>query len=1147
MKKSYLRFILYTIIIYLAGGTFNSAVAASPPSWGNGMHFCGVIDDQFDKRDSDQFPNRNYARQFTANLNVGEPRTVRLIYFLPNDRPYREDVVQRMKEEILNIQTFYAESIKAHGYDMTFKIETDEQAEPVVHRVDGQHPNSHYIGGKEYKMTDEVQQKFDVTQNIYFIVLDNHTDSVGLVGFGGVGGGGGRQGKSGGFGWVRDNFNWTTGAHELGHAFGLQHDFRSGGYIMSYGAGRNRAPIDGPDQDSLSVCNADFLAAHPYFNSDIPPESGQPPTIELTSPYTYPTGSESVDIQLKITDSEGIHQVILFVRTTGPNFLTPVGFPEVKICRKLAGEKVAVIDLEYDGDVPSSLFTNLARYTTHDIFIAAIDIGGDVRYSSFTLSEDLPDQPPPIPKTLVKISGDNQQGTSGTILPNPLIVEVRDLSANPLPNIVVKFTVITGSETLGKRFATENVMTNAHGQAELIHTLSTSPGDNIVEVAVSGGEPVTFHAIGIGTSTVSQMDDNYQTWGAHAGITILGKGGIGEMEDAVAFSPDGQYLAVSSKIGIWLYDATTYQEIGLLFNTDKVSALAFSHDGTLLSGIASNIVSAGDNGSAKSQRIHLWDVERKKKVDTFGKGNRALEFSPNGRIIASGYFTSVYLWNVETQQEIVRFSHEDFVNSISFSPNGNLLASGSRDNIIKLWNVTTGQNIATFTHKSSVYSVEFSPDGKTLASASYDSTIKLWDIATGTESITIQRRYPVTDVTFSPDGKTLAWTSDGIILWEVATLTRIVSFEGGGSSIAFSPDGKSLVSVSDYGSSVKIWDIETGNTIELEHTRHKYSERTINAPADFFLPLKEGSHLIHIPLKVTTVNGIPQTIETIGDLYDALGGSQNVRSLATRNSSNFWQYDIYSGASDAGTLADKKLTDDMGIMAHMSSPITLVLQGDALGTNGRSSITLHGLNIEDSNVIYPPPPNLIGIPLKDPRIQKVSDLFSLDGIRDNVTSITIEDNGTYKDITGVDDPDDILITGGQAFTLYARKSAIITICGEKWTNERPTFAAPSIVSAINHVETSLLPNYPNPFNPETWIPFRLAEDVDVTLTIYDVSGCVIRTLDIGYSKAGAYESRDKAIYWDGRNDLGEDVASGVYFYTLTAGEYFATRKMLILK
>ncbi len=96
-------------------------------------------------------------------------------------------------------------------------------------------------------------------------------------------------------------------------------------------------------------------------------------------------------------------------------------------------------------------------------------------------------------------------------------------------------------------------------------------------------------------------------------------------------------------------------------------------------------------------------------------------------------------------------------------------------------------------------------------------------------------------------------------------------------------------------------------------------------------------------------------------------------------------------------------------------------------------------------------------------------------------------------------------------------------------------------------ETELLSNYPNPFNPETWIPYRLAEDANVTLTIYDSSGQVIRTLDVGHRIASAYENRSKAIYWDGKNGLGEQVASGIYFYTLTAGGFSVTRRLVILK
>ena len=96
-------------------------------------------------------------------------------------------------------------------------------------------------------------------------------------------------------------------------------------------------------------------------------------------------------------------------------------------------------------------------------------------------------------------------------------------------------------------------------------------------------------------------------------------------------------------------------------------------------------------------------------------------------------------------------------------------------------------------------------------------------------------------------------------------------------------------------------------------------------------------------------------------------------------------------------------------------------------------------------------------------------------------------------------------------------------------------------------ENVLLANFPNPFNPETWIPYQLGKPADVTLHIYAVNGTLVRTLALGHQAAGMYQSRSRAAYWDGKNEFGESIASGVYFYTLTADDFSATRKMLIRK
>ncbi len=104
-----------------------------------------------------------------------------------------------------------------------------------------------------------------------------------------------------------------------------------------------------------------------------------------------------------------------------------------------------------------------------------------------------------------------------------------------------------------------------------------------------------------------------------------------------------------------------------------------------------------------------------------------------------------------------------------------------------------------------------------------------------------------------------------------------------------------------------------------------------------------------------------------------------------------------------------------------------------------------------------------------------------------------------------------------------------------------------ILAALIPEKTALLPNYPNPFNPETWLPYQLSEPAAVKLHIYTVNGTKVRTLALGLMPAGIYHSRSRAAYWNGKNDAGESVASGIYFWTLTAGEFTSTRRMLIRK
>ena len=115
------------------------------------------------------------------------------------------------------------------------------------------------------------------------------------------------------------------------------------------------------------------------------------------------------------------------------------------------------------------------------------------------------------------------------------------------------------------------------------------------------------------------------------------------------------------------------------------------------------------------------------------------------------------------------------------------------------------------------------------------------------------------------------------------------------------------------------------------------------------------------------------------------------------------------------------------------------------------------------------------------------------------------------------------------------------------TSQRGIRFLEQLLATLMPKDTVLLPNYPNPFNPETWIPYQLAKDADVQLLIYDARGVVVRRLALGHQSAGFYIGASRAAYWNGRNSLGERVASGIYFYQLLTNEASSMRKMVILK
>ena len=1153
MNKQFLRFTLYAVIIYFTGGALNPTVATAQPSEGNDVHFCAVIDSQSNTQDSDQFPGRNYAQSAVASVNFGDPRTVRMIYFLPNDRPYRADIVQKMKDGIRKIQTFYAEQMEAHGYgQVAFRVETDSQGEPIVHRVDGRHPNRRYLDETDDTVYAEIGERFDFFANIYLIFIDNSINAINIGdrNFAGVGD---RGGKNSGFALISGGFNRGLVIHELGHAFGLQHDFSNNAYIMSYGKRPNQ----------LSPCSAKFLSTHSYFNLNTSIQEKRPPTIKLISSRRYPAGSRSTPIHLEVSDSEGLHQVLLCVTTRG--FHEAAGYMEVKECRELRGKRDAVVRFDYNGVIPSNRSTSLSNPGAHPIRIEAVDMNGNMSRTDFVLfSETL--QP------LSKISGDNQRGLPNTPLPIPLIVEVREVNAGSARREVpVTFNVTAGDGSL----SVTRTATDKNGRAESTLTLGRNLGTNTVEVSAAGFT-VTFNAV---AEAAAHIPDANLRAAIETALKVAPGDPIAPVEIETLRSLEVRETQIRDLTGLEL--ATNLSDLRLVENGIV--------DVSVLSGLT-NLT-----------KLNLG-------------GNSISDLSP---LEGLANLTELLLGN----------------NNISdISPLVANTGLESGDTVRLRGNPLSYQSIHTHipTLQSREVTVEF--DNRTPT-----PPLKIsGDNQQGTPGAALDRPFvvEVQDGTSTPfEGVPVIFTvtaGGGTVQPETVLTDENGRAEG---TLTF---GLKAATNTVHASVEGISEPTTFNAI---------------AKIEFDLSIPSNISLIHVPLKVTTVDGVAQNITSIAELYDALGSTSKINFLITYDSQT-QEWHSYFGTSDTGTSADKALTDDMGIIAGMIASASIRLSGNPLGTNGNSTITLNqGLN-------------LVGLPLRDSRITRVSDLLALDGIGGNVPSIILTDSGEFKSVGQVDDPGDIPIVGGQSFILNAQEAATVEISGEGWYNNSAIATAPSVgnadlhssitrikvtnttpvlalrgsivdeevglkmegflvtvknlstgrkittVTGINEIgyrittvdietgraatigdileisaessdpligvqplwytitvedvkrsriqlpglvayeiptETELLANYPNPFNPETWIPYRLAQDAFVTLTIYDVNGRIIRTLDVGHQIAAVYESRSKAIHWDGKNRLGEPVTSGIYFYALTAGDYSATRKMVILK
>ena len=636
----------------------------------------------------------------------------------------------------------------------------------------------------------------------------------------------------------------------------------------------------------------------------------------------------------------------------------------------------------------------------------------------------------------------------------------------------------------------------------------------------------------------------------------------------IAYSPDGNTIASGDGwpnfpfVRLWDVETKTLRDT-LIGHVDTVLTVAFSTDGkTIASG-------------SRDNTVVLWNTDGNYKNTLPNHTDTVVSaaFSPDGKTIASASWDStIILWDAKSlQPRTTIYGHTSGLNSIKFSPDGKTIVSGGDDRIVRLWDITSGENIRSYTgHTGIVLSVAFSPDGRTIASASgsnyennwfgYDPSIRLWDTESGIQKqILLGDRTAVYHVAYSPDGQVLVssgsdkkaifWdTATGNPLWTIAGKARTdgdIDLNGEGvGRVLFSPDG-TMVS-SGEKSETSVWDTSSRQLITtFSGTSRKTSESAFSPDGKTLATLYANGEIHLYNIATATRNTI---ISEHTSNLSLIAFSPNGKTLATAdfhedNKVRFWDPDsgelqsVIVGHQDGvasmafnpnGTTLATASSDGTILLWDVPSVINLSLHESDI--TGDGILSIHDLMLVAANFGQTGPTAI------DVNYDDVVDIADLIKIASEMEIAAVKPQLSY-DL-------DVVPTIAEVKT-WINEAKQLDLLDP--INQKGVAFLIKLLKAITPNQTALLPNYPNPFNPETWIPYQLAQPTEVTIHIYSTKGNVIRTFELGHQTIGLYHHPGTAAYWDGTNELGETVASGIYFYTLTAGTFTATRKMLIRK
>ena len=602
---------------------------------------------------------------------------------------------------------------------------------------------------------------------------------------------------------------------------------------------------------------------------------------------------------------------------------------------------------------------------------------------------------------------------------------------------------------------------------------------------------------------------------------------------ALLFSPDGKQLIVGAyDIEIW--DIATAQLVGGALTDSRVTSLVLHPDetqfaiGTEEGQIELRVLgTCGRTALIDGNDVEVEGVRERIEVDS-------LAFGPNGRTLIVGFHDAVIgVWDTVNQgwtrswitktrldEEFKGWEGTDGVSPdyevrywpprLALSRDGKtVVALADRYANVGRWEVDTGKLIGRFEGYANSSMLGFSASGEYFTTEHW-GIIRVWDSVT-TEIISeMQYDNGGYAVALSPNGKYvgIAHADRRITVWDVdtATVKHVLPGAGWNRAITFSADSR-LVAAVTFSPVIRVWDVETGEKIaELEERDVSVGYDSLRFSPDGKWFAAGNSSIIAIwETQEFTLQHVVRGLGVIGG-DDSFEFSPNSRWIAgytgrQEHRIQFWNIETEE--------VDLELPTGLVLMARFSPDgrwFTTAIWGPERGTYA-PGVQIWNVQTGQLASEFSPPYHRI--------------IFSPDGVTVAV--------GHYDGR--------IHLVPIEAVLPHLRQDIPIAV--------KPSELQLDSLEVAK--KDALLPNYPNPFNPETWIPYQLAAASSVRIHIYDLMGWRVRTLDLGGQQAGAYLSRSRAAYWDGRNTLGERVATGVYFYRLETDDFTATKRMVIVK